>query len=195
MTYYQRNLPHWHPDGASIFVTWRLFGSLPSSAGTARNGRATKTISSFQDGSIPKDSPGRRFKMMDTVLDKSSTGPLWLKQSRVARSVVDAIRNGDSVLGYFGLHAFVVMPNHVHLLITPRLPLPRIMNGIKGATARKANCILDRTGKHFWQDESFDHWVRTPIEFERILTYIEWNPVSAGMAAKPEEWPWSSARV
>jgi putative DNA methylase len=133
--------------------------------------------------------------MMDTVLDKSSTGPLWLKQSRVARSVVDAIRNGDSVLGYFGLHAFVVMPNHVHLLITPRLPLPRIMNGIKGATARKANCILDRTGKHFWQDESFDHWVRTPIEFERILTYIEWNPVSAGMAAKPEEWPWSSARV
>jgi len=67
------------------------------------------------------------------------------------------------------------------------------MNGLKGVTARDANSILSRKGKHFWQDESFDHWVRSPREFDRIRTYIEMNPVSAGLASCPEDWPWSSA--
>ncbi len=183
MTYYQRNLPHWHPEGAAIFLTWRLFGSLPASARTARNGCATK------------DSPGERFALLDRTLDKCSAGPFWLTDARIADCVVELIRKGDSVLGYFALHAFVVMPNHVHLLITPKLPVRRIMNGMKGATAREANRILGRKGKHFWQDESFDHWVRSPRELARIRAYIENNPVSAGLAAKPEEWPWSSASV
>jgi hypothetical protein len=49
------------------------------------------------------------------------------------------------------------------------------------------------TGSYFWQDESFDHWVRNPAEWEKIRTYIERNPVSAGLVARPEDWPWSSA--
>jgi REP-associated tyrosine transposase len=191
MTFYRRNLPHWHPEGASIFLTWRLYGSLPvgyramleERKSTARNGCATK------------DSPGRRFKLLDSALDKSTTGLFWLKSPRIARCVVEVIRKGDSVLSYFILHAFVVMPNHVHLLITPKVPIPRIMNGIKGAAARQANAILSRKGKHFWQDESFDHWVRTSKEFDRIHAYIEYNPVFAGLATKPEDWPWSSASL
>jgi len=183
MTFYQRNLPHWHPEGASIFLTWRLFGCLPLSANTARNGCATR------------ESAGKRFKLLDAALDKSRSGPFWLRDPRIAGCVVDIIRKGDCVLGYFALHAFVVMPNHVHLLITPKLPVPRIMNGLKGAAARQANCILSRKGEHFWQDESFDHWVRTSKEFESIRIYIENNPVSAGLAAKPQDWPWSSASV
>jgi REP element-mobilizing transposase RayT len=85
------------------------------------------------------------------------------------------------------------MPNHVHLLITPKVPIPRITNGLKGVTARDANAILHRSGQHFWQDESFDHWVRNPIQFNRVRAYIESNPVSAGLTKKPEAWPWSSA--
>lgn len=85
------------------------------------------------------------------------------------------------------------MPNHVHLLIAPRIPIRRITNGLKGVTARDANRILGRTGRPFWQDESFDHWVRTPAEFNRIRVYIESNPVSAGLADRPEDWLWSSA--
>src|SRR4029077_15478425 len=107
----------------------------------------------------------------------------------------DIIRKGDSVLGYFVLHAFVVMPNHVHLLITPKLPLRRIMNGLKGAAARHANSLLSRKGSHFGQDESFDHWVRNSAEFERVRHYIEWNPVSAKLVVRPEDRQWSSASV
>ena len=109
---------------------------------------------------------------------------------------MDAIHFGEKKLGFYSLHAFVIMPNHVHLLITPRVSVSRLMNGLKGITARKANSILRSKGQHFWQDESFDHWVRTSAEFNRIQAYIECNPVSAQLVSKPEAWPWSSmARI
>jgi REP element-mobilizing transposase RayT len=108
--------------------------------------------------------------------------------------VTELILKGERELGYFTLHSFVVMPNHVHLLMAPKIPLPQIMNGIKGSTANAANVILGRTGKPFWQDESFDHWVRTDKEFGSIFRYIERNPVSAGLVTRPQLWPWSSAQ-
>ena len=100
----------------------------------------------------------------------------------------------------FHLYAVVVMPEHVHLLMTPlRDPqgnvfcLSEILRGIKGASARSVNQLLGGSGP-LWQEESFDHWVRTPEEFARISKYIENNPVSAGLVKRPEDWPWSSAR-
>jgi putative transposase len=182
MLFYRRNLPHWHPEGATLFLTWRLYGSLPSSYSTAKIGCAT-------------DSPGKRFKCLDAILDKAATGPLWLNDPRVALCVVNGIYTGQTALNFYDLHAFAVMPNHVHLLISPKVSVPRLMNGLKGVTARDANFILDRKGKHFWQDESFDHWVRSPREFDPIRTYIEFNPVSAGLTSSPEKWPWSTASV
>jgi putative transposase len=181
MTFYRRNLPHWQPEGVSVFLTWRLFGSLPTPQDTARNGCATKYT------------PGVRFKMLDNALDNSTTGPFWLREPRIANSVLDVIRKGDLELGYFALHAFVIMPNHVHLLITPHLPIARIMNGIKGSSARQANALLGHTGQPFWQDESFDHWVRNSREFRKIQTYIEYNPVFAGFVSEPADWRWSTA--
>ena len=85
------------------------------------------------------------------------------------------------------------MPNHVHLLILPKVPLPEITRWLKGSTARRANQLLERTGRSFWQDESYDHWVRTPRQLDRIISYIEENPVSAGLTASMDLWPWSSA--
>lgn len=187
MAFYQRNLPHWQPEGVSIFLTWRLYGSLPASLkSTAKSGCATKTHQI-------KNTAGRAFKLLDSALDKATTGPLWLKDPCIAACVVSAIHRGQTVLGHYTLHAFVIMPNHIHLLITPSILICRITNGLKGVTARDANRILGHKGKHFWQDESFDHWVRTSAEFNRIRSYIEGNPVSAGLASRPEDWPWSSA--
>jgi REP-associated tyrosine transposase len=91
------------------------------------------------------------------------------------------------------LHAYVVMPNHVHVLLEPVDSPARILQGIKGTTARLANAMLRREGERFWQDESFDRWVRGPKEFARVKAYIEWNPVRVALAARPECWPWSSA--
>ncbi len=179
MTYY-RNLPHWHPRGKALFVTWRLYGSLPRS-------------SPGPGDPSEKVSPGKRFAAQDRILDRAESGPVWLRDPRVARCVVDAIRRGDAELHQYDLHAFVVMPNHAHILLTPSASLDTITKGIKGVTAREANRILGRTGQRFWQDESFDHWVRSGAEFRCIQSYIERNPVTAGLVKTPEDWAWSSA--
>src|ERR1019366_1730054 len=74
----------------------------------------------------------------------------------------------------------------------PKVSPSRLLQSLKGATARQANLLLGRTGETFWQAESYDHWVRNEREFQRIAAYIEENPVSAGLAATPEDWRWSS---
>ena len=51
------------------------------------------------------------------------------------------------------------------------------------------------TGEPFWQDETFDHWVRDEWSYRRIVRYIEWNPVKAGLVSEPQQWPWSSAHT
>ncbi len=85
------------------------------------------------------------------------------------------------------------MMNHVHILIEPHADIPAITRRVKSFSAKQANEILERTGERFWQDESYDRWVRCPKEFGKIVQYIEFNPVAAGLVERPEDWPWSSA--
>jgi putative transposase len=67
------------------------------------------------------------------------------------------------------------------------------MQSLKRFTGREGNRILGLTGQQFWQDESYDRLVRHDAEFDRIAHYIKTNPVKAGLATTPEEFPWSSA--
>jgi putative transposase len=84
------------------------------------------------------------------------------------------------------------MPNHIHILIYPSVDLSRITKAIKNYSAREANKILNRQGQLFWQNESYDRWVRDQEEREKIVRYIEGNPVAAGFANTPGAWLWSS---
>ena len=95
-------------------------------------------------------------------------------------------------MNLYDLHAWTIMPNHVHILVLPVADPIKIMHWIKGSSARLANLALARTGR-FWQEESYDHRVRNRKEFCRIAHYIEENPVSAGFVSRAEEWPFSSA--
>jgi REP element-mobilizing transposase RayT len=104
--------------------------------------------------------------------------------------VSDAIVYGQRA-GYYELFAWVVMPNHVHMLIRPFRDLHRITQWLKDRTARMGNRILKRTGA-FWQDESFDRWIRSWEEFQGLMDYIETNPVKSGLAQTAEAWKWSS---
>jgi putative transposase len=176
--FYRRHLPHWQKNGSALFITWRLYGSLPAQI--------------FRDIRI-NDNAGKQFALLDRELDKASYGPIWLKDARLAQTVVDSLRFGEEHLELYRLSAYVVMSNHVHVLIWPRELLDRITKCIKNYTSRECNRILGTTGQKFWQDESFDHAVRTEEEFYRIKRYIEINPVKAGLVTRPEDWPWSSA--
>ena len=86
------------------------------------------------------------------------------------------------------------MANHVHLLATPLVEVPKLTQSLKRFTAREGNRILGLTGQPFWQDESYDRVVRDEPEFRRIARYIEMNPVKAGIVSTPEQFLWSSAR-
>ncbi len=130
---------------------------------------------------------------MDRLLDNASTSPIYLRQPDIANIIVDAILHRHPA--HYHLHNYVVMPNHVHLLITPHLPVSKVTQSLKRFTAREANRILGRTGHPFWQDESYDRLVRDDEEFKRIASYIVMNPVRAGIAEAPESFRWSSARA
>ena len=130
---------------------------------------------------------------MDRLLDEVRTGPFYLRQPAIADLVVDAMHYGADRLDRYKLHAFVVMPNHVHMLITPRVPLVILAKSLKGLTARQANAMLGQTGAAFWQEESYDHQIRDSKEFAKIVRYIEENPVRAGLVPDASQYRWSSA--
>jgi REP element-mobilizing transposase RayT len=178
LTYYERHLPHWQPEDAALFVTWRLHGSVPRIVTVLKN-----------------PSAGKAFVAMDRELDKAATGPRWLSDQRVAQCVADTLRYGENQLGLYELCAWVLMINHVHILIDPKARLQKITKSIKSFSARQANAILQRTGEPFWQEESYDRWVRGPGQMGKIVQYIEQNPVTAGLVERPEDWRWSSAFV
>jgi len=94
------------------------------------------------------------------------------------------------------IHGVVVMPDHVHLLLTPLrdrdgylYSLVAILQGIKGASAHSVNRLLRRAGP-VWQDESLDHVLRGNESFEEKLEYIRQNPVRRGLVSRPEDYRW-----
>jgi REP element-mobilizing transposase RayT len=130
---------------------------------------------------------------MDRLLDEACVGSFYLRQPAIADMIAEAIQYNADILGHYVLHAFVVMPNHVHLLATPKVVLPKLTKSLKGITGRRANALLAMTGNSFWQEESYDHLVRHEREFEKIRNYIEENPVRAGLVREASEYRWSSA--
>ena len=126
MSEYRRRLPHFHPDDTYLFLTWRLAGSLPAR----------------KDATTVFATPGHAFAAYDRVLDRRVSGPLWLKNPRIADLVSGAILIGDVEDISIIFRAWVVMPNHVHLLLLPLAPVQVLMRWLKGSTARRANLIL-----------------------------------------------------
>jgi REP element-mobilizing transposase RayT len=116
-----------------------------------------------------------------------------LKNPEVADCVSQVLQSGMIEWHLYQLHAWVIMSNHVHVLLSPLVTVHKATMNVKSASARAANAILGRTGKHFWQDESYDHWVRNDRERNAIIRYIHFNPVKAGLVEDPEDWRWSSA--
>ncbi len=177
MKRYERRLPHWDVVGQPLFVTFRLHDSLPASR-------------VFPPEQLTS---GKAFVAMDRILDVAATGPKYLSMPEIAITVVGALRDGDRRFHRYELHSFVVMPNHVHVLVTPHVYATQWLGPLKGFTAHEANRILGLTGKPFWQHEGYDHLVKSDEEFGRIRRYIENNPASAGLVSSPDEYRWSSA--
>ena len=169
-------LPHSEGRGSTQFVTFRLADSLPR--------RVLDEIKG-----LPK--PHHRRRECEYVLDRG-LGDCVLGRPDCAQVV------RESLVGWLanhgGLLAWVVMPNHVHLVLT--LPfeasLSRLMRSLKGFTARRINRLLGREGR-LWQPEYFDREMADLDQIEKAVAYTESNPVTAGLCSRAEDWRFSSA--
>jgi REP element-mobilizing transposase RayT len=154
-------------------VTFRLVDSLPAEVAQARTG----------EGSIPYR------RRIEAALD-SGAGACWFLRPECAEIVSAALRYGCGQT--HDLQAFVVMPNHVHVLTVFRdgARLADIVKSWKTYSARRINAILGRQGA-LWQREYFDRFIRDESHFERVRAYIENNPVAAGLTTHAASWPFS----
>ncbi len=115
-----------------------------------------------------------------------------LKHANVATMVQNSLLKFDG--DRYRLFAWVVMPNHVHTLMTrfAGFELKNIFHSLKSYTAHEANKMLHRSGQ-FWLEDYFDRYIRNAEQFQKTVQYIENNPVKARLCKKASDWPFSSA--
>jgi len=158
-------------------VTFRLADSLPP--------QVVEQLRTVSDLHI-------RFKNAETRIDLG-VGACVLREPACARIVESALNHFDGER--YRLLAWVIMPNHVHLLIEQIAgwPLDRLIHSWKSFTAKAINRTQGTSGG-VWARDYYDRFVRDGTHFENALAYIQNNPVKAGLVGRPEDWPWVGPR-
>jgi REP element-mobilizing transposase RayT len=176
-------LPHF--DGGEIpqFITFRLADSMPQELLERWRQELGSELNINVDAALRK--------RIELYLDQGY-GECHLRDPRIAEPVQNSFLFFDGER--YRLTAWVIMPNHAHMLMTPCAgqKLSRVLHSLKSYTANQANKLASRSGQ-FWQPESFDRYVRDADHFAKVIAYIENNPVKAHLCEKPEDWPSSSA--
>lgn len=171
-------LPHFDAPGVTQFVTFRLADALPVSR------RAE------WEALLRIEDDRERRQQLEAYLDLG-LGECWLRRPEIARLVGDALRFFDGQR--YRLEAWVVMPNHVHVLVEVwQTPLAQLLHSWKRHTSLEANRLLGRNG-HFWEREYWDTLIRDEAHRVRARHYVESNPTKAKLVRDPADWPWSSA--
>ena len=171
-------LPHYDKPGTIQMVTFRLADAMPAALR-----HEWKTLL------VIEDEREKRTKL-EEYLDRGR-GECFLKEARVAEAVEEVFLrfNGRR----YRMMAWVIMPNHVHLLFELwEMPLGQLLKAWKGTSANAANHLLGKSGT-FWQTEYWDRYMRDEEHFQKAQHYIEWNPVKAGLVRAPENWAFGSA--
>ena len=178
-------VPHFEGGEIVQSITFRLHDSLPSAV-------REEMVAELECLPVNERTRHRR-RRIEAALDRGH-GACFLANPQIAHLVSDALRRFDGER--YRLHARCVMPNHVHVVVTPLAgcTLSSIVHSWKSFTAGKANRRLGRRGS-FWMQEYFDRAIRDERHFRVAMEYVEHNPVKAGLCAAPEDWPWSSSRA
>lgn len=134
----------------------------------------------------------KRFQEAETLhfITFSCFQRLPFLESPGPRNTVEAVLEQMRARHQARVYAYVLMPEHVHLLINepPAILLAQFLKAFKQMTSRKLKC--DR--KQFWQDRYFDRNIHSEAARSEVIRYIHRNPVKRGLVASPEQYRWSS---
>ncbi len=176
ITITRRNLPHWHKDNAVQFVTFHLADSLPASVRRELNDIKARFMESNPEPWT--DEVRKQFNSLfpSTINDypDAGYGSCCLRQSECAEIMADALLFFDGVR--YKLHRYVVMPNHVHVLVEllESNKLSDVCKSWKNFTAVHINRLLGKSGR-FWHHESWDRLIRNEHHYDNVVKYIEKN--------------------
>ena len=184
-------LPHWEQSGATYFITYRTNDSIPRDAvelwkrkcedERSRLEATTQPWQNFEklDWDSKRDFHRKMSTIMETELDQLH-GNCELRQPNLSLLVADNLLYHQS---RYELGGFVVMPNHVHVLVCFHKDVKLLDQcyNWKHFTSRVINKQLGLRG-HFWQSESFDHLVRNVDHFQKFRKYMQDNGPTAGLS-------------
>ncbi len=173
-------LPHCDDSYATQMVTFRLADLMPAH------------LLEYWNAAVKNPTNPEVWEVVEKYLDQGR-GSCCLKDGAVALLVENAFIHFDQQR--YDLMGWVVMPNHVHVLLAPRqeYSLSQIVHSWKSYTAKEINTLLQRTGT-LWQREYFDRYIRSEQHYYYALNYIHQNPVKAGLVERAEDWPYSSLK-
>ena len=178
----RHHLPHWEQEGTTCFATFRLVDSLPQEKLEAWREERDRWLAIHPEPLSEEEEEEFRDRFEGAIqrwLD-AGYGSCLLRVPATREIVEGALRFFDGER--YRLHAYVVMPNHVHVLFTPAAgwSVGRILQSWKGFSARMVNVALGREGT-LWEKESWDRFIRTRAHFERTVAYIKGNPGRLGI--------------
>ena len=189
------SLPHWSQPGVVVFITWRTWDSIPEHVLNEwiqiKNRWLDRHGLDRNSQDVPRQlgqlSPELQRSYRQLVSDRweakldSCHGTCVLRLVQCAEIVASSLKHFDH--DRYRLHDFVIMPNHVHLLVTFENDqmFETQTTSWKKYTATQINRFLGRSGR-FWMTESFDHLVRSDEQFRYLRDYIKDNPRRARVA-------------
>jgi REP element-mobilizing transposase RayT len=175
------NLPHWRQGGVIYFITFRLADSLPAHRVQQIKVERERWLKFHPEPRNPAQirEYHRRFTQRRQRWLDEGHGECLLKHPEARAEVDSVLRHLDGAANGYVLDEFVIMPNHVHVLVAPRprpnQSLSEIIRTWKSVSAHRINKFFARRGS-FWQQESWDHIVRSQRHLDRYRQYIRENP-------------------
>ena len=188
---YTDDLPHWVVESGRYAVTFRCAGSLPYSVERQMEEQRRLLSDHAPESEAAMESRRQFFRILDAYLDQGTGFAPFLDKDL-------CVDFSNWLQGYahegLRLSDFVIMPNHLHLITQP-LHLETVdafrdvWARFKGRSSRFLNQKIQRSGS-FWQSYGYDRWIRNESELARWKTYLQRNPVKAGLCREGEEYPY-----